>query len=253
MTELKINSATVYHCDANWIWSPKSMPDRHLWTVISGEGQLQTSDETIRLLRGKSLLFKPGASCEANCKRSNPISVISIHFNAYDLGQKPFLNEIEDPALFEKILQKVVRFWNSGEPERANLWLEAALDELSKNDSATPAPGPMGESQLLIDGLCEGILQNPATPWKVAKMARRLNVCKDHFARLFRKRKGMSPNEFVIDARLDFAKCLLSASSHPVERIAELCGYKSLSFLTRQFKAKTGMTPSAFRRHAGGS
>lgn len=251
MADLKVNSARVYHCDPMWNWVPMSMPDYHLWTITAGRGRLETPGESVKLVRGKSLLFRPGSSCKAMNDPGKPLSVISVHFNCHDgdLAGIQFENDVKDPSFFEKLLLRIVEGWSLGDCDGAGFWLASAIKELSPEKLRN---GPSGENERLLDALCGEIEGDPSHDWSVLKLASRMNVCLDHFIRVFRAYKGVAPNKFIIETRIDYAKCLLSASSHPVERVAELCGYRSLSFMTRQFKEKTGMTPSAFRRLSGG-
>jgi transcriptional regulator GlxA family with amidase domain len=82
----------------------------------------------------------------------------------------------------------------------------------------------------------------------MSAMARRLYCSPDHFARLFRKHAGNSPGDFVVRARIDAAMGLLRSSSHSVKRIAELLGYPDVCAFSRQFRQKTGRTPTEHRR-----
>ena len=247
---LKINSARIHHCAPDWSWSPRNMPDCNLWTVLGGNGELESGGLSCRLARGSAMLFPPGSNCEASHDPKRPLAVICVHFDCSG-DQLPGLHtEARDPQLLEKILERIQAAWSSDDVKGAATWLEAALQELLES-TAKRGVRP-GSQESAIDGICDLIATHPERKWGVPEMAERMNVCADHFSRLFRKCKGMAPNEFAIDARIDYAKSLLSSSSHPVERVAELCGYKSLSFLTRQFKAKTGQTPSAFRHRNGG-
>ncbi len=249
----RINSARVHHCATDWSWSPRSMPDFNLWTVLSGSGELKGEGLSVKLSRGTAMLFRPGSGCEASHDPQKPLSVIAVHFEfTEDERILPAMHsEARDPSMLEKLLERILAAWNADNAKHAEAWLSATLQELLEGAERLKTPSSGYEQA--IDALCGEIEDSPEHPWSVPEMAERLKVCSDHFGRLFRKRKGMAPHEFALEARLDYAKSLLSSSSHSVERVAELSGYKSLSFLTRQFKAKTGLTPSAFRRGSGGS
>jgi transcriptional regulator GlxA family with amidase domain len=49
------------------------------------------------------------------------------------------------------------------------------------------------------------------------------------------------------DLRMNLASSLLEQSELPVERIAELVGFRSRSAFTRTFESVTGKSPHAFR------
>jgi AraC-like DNA-binding protein len=68
-----------------------------------------------------------------------------------------------------------------------------------------------------------------------------------HFSRLFKARTGLSPRQYIISARLDKAKSLLTETDYTVNEIAEVCGFHNASHLGSTFSKHFGMTPSQFR------
>lgn len=58
---------------------------------------------------------------------------------------------------------------------------------------------------------------------------------------------GVTITSDLAESRVNQAKRLLTASSLPLHKIAEQCGYHSEFHLMRQFKEQTGMTPSEYR------
>lgn len=62
---------------------------------------------------------------------------------------------------------------------------------------------------------------------------------------------GMSLKNYLIDLRLKKAGELLKYSNKSMSEIAELCGYQSSIFFSRQFKQKMGVTPLHFRNYSG--
>ncbi len=65
---------------------------------------------------------------------------------------------------------------------------------------------------------------------------------------LFQRHLNISPINYIINRRLEYASQLLKISNMPLKEIAERCGYKSESFLSRSFKKKFGVTPASCRR-----
>jgi AraC family transcriptional regulator of arabinose operon len=59
---------------------------------------------------------------------------------------------------------------------------------------------------------------------------------------------GVTPGEYLIRLRMAEAKALLTGSSQSVTRIAELLGYRDIYTFSRQVKARTGRSPTAFRQ-----
>jgi AraC family transcriptional regulator len=60
---------------------------------------------------------------------------------------------------------------------------------------------------------------------------------------------GVSPHRYVLAARLDLARKLLTQTTFPISRIAEECGFSSQSHLTASFRAAHSTTPAQYRAH----
>lgn len=73
------------------------------------------------------------------------------------------------------------------------------------------------------------------------------NMSKFHFLKVFREITGFSPIEYRGRIRLEHAKELLKNTALPVSEIARLTGFSSGAYFCEAFKAKEGVTPSAFR------
>lgn len=82
--------------------------------------------------------------------------------------------------------------------------------------------------------------------WTVDEICKHLFVSK---ATLYRELKKVELTflEILTNERLDAAKRLLTKSNVSIERIAYECGFQSLSYFGKKFRARFGITPSQFR------
>jgi AraC-like DNA-binding protein len=78
-------------------------------------------------------------------------------------------------------------------------------------------------------------------------MSEQYNVSKFHFLKEFKKFIGLTPNEYLIRARINYAKELLKYSGRSVADIAESAGINNASHFINLFKARTGVSPLAYR------
>lgn len=91
------------------------------------------------------------------------------------------------------------------------------------------------------------IYSTPSSELSVKEMAKRLNISTAHFQRLYKAAFGISSYEDVIKARIALAEYYLRTTDINIGNIAFLCGYESCEHFMRQFKQKTGCTPSQYR------
>ncbi len=66
---------------------------------------------------------------------------------------------------------------------------------------------------------------------------------------VFKKQMGKSPNEYIIDLRLQLAKSLLDNTNMSIRQISESIGYNDQYFFSRLFKKHLGISPQNYRKN----
>lgn len=90
-------------------------------------------------------------------------------------------------------------------------------------------------------------------PWTLQAMADRVHLSPSRFGRLYREFFDANPVDDLIRMRIAKAEYYLCMTNMPVGGVAEVCGFSDVYYFSRQFKNKTGETPSAYRLlHGGG-
>ena len=77
-------------------------------------------------------------------------------------------------------------------------------------------------------------------------LARQANISEVYFRQLFLKQYGITPRQYIINARIAKAKQLLSSGNKKISAVAEECGFVSVYHFSRCFKDKCGMTPTEY-------
>jgi AraC-like DNA-binding protein len=94
-----------------------------------------------------------------------------------------------------------------------------------------------------IKKLEEDFNQNDIT---VSSLASLSGVSEAYFRRLFNEKFGISPREFIIQKRIDYAKKLLKSGQFSVGEISLLCGYAEQCHFSREFYKRVGVSPKDF-------
>lgn len=68
--------------------------------------------------------------------------------------------------------------------------------------------------------------------------------------KIFKSMTGQSFTEYLIDFRLNAAASALSLTTDRIIDIAFSCGFENLSYFSRAFLGKFGVTPSEYRKQA---
>jgi AraC-like DNA-binding protein len=97
--------------------------------------------------------------------------------------------------------------------------------------------------------LLETIEAQPYAPWSVAQMAKTCHLSPDHFSRSFHALLIVTPQRYLIEARMRAAAAeLINDRKQPIKRIAETAGYANVHSFSRAFKAVFNSSPAAYRQ-----
>lgn len=80
-------------------------------------------------------------------------------------------------------------------------------------------------------------------------IARKMQMTDSHLSRIFKKNTGTNFSEYLSDRKLEeAAKLLLQDNKLKVAEIADTLGYGNPTYFLSRFKAKYGVSPSAYRK-----
>jgi len=81
----------------------------------------------------------------------------------------------------------------------------------------------------------------------LAEIAAVADLSQYHFARAFRKSTGLTPQQYLMQQRIESAKDLLTQADLPLVEISLRTGFKNQSHFTTLFRKFTNFTPKAWR------
>jgi AraC-like DNA-binding protein len=85
----------------------------------------------------------------------------------------------------------------------------------------------------------------------ISEAAKKLGLSRARLFELFRRGTGMTPNDFLLRARIERARELLATTGMNVTKIAFETGFGSSQYFSTVFRKYTGQTPVAFRQAHG--
>lgn len=92
------------------------------------------------------------------------------------------------------------------------------------------------------------LMMNSITrPLSISQVAQGCSLSRSHFSRAFKKNTGYSPQDWLLQAKIERSKQLLE-SGMPITQVSLECGFADQSHFTRTFTRKTGQSPMAWRR-----
>jgi len=140
-------------------------------------------------------------------------------------------------------------FWLRGQ------WLEAVVADDERVGTIVKFPGTLQAVPSMESGLPRYKLRRVmayvdarlSCPISLDDLANVAGVSRFHFHRQFRKTVGVTPREYVLRARIERAKGLLTESDLTVGEVSGAVGFADQSHFSNIFRRLTTMTPRAFR------
>ena len=80
----------------------------------------------------------------------------------------------------------------------------------------------------------------------VDNLAKELNISRSYFSTIFRKYMGKSPQQYLVEVRLDKAAELIANYGYSVGDAAMSAGYTDIFNFSKMFKRRFGVSPSTY-------
>ncbi|MGL5649153.1 MAG: AraC family transcriptional regulator [Clostridium sp.] len=116
------------------------------------------------------------------------------------------------------------------------------IDECSQSDDVDSS-----KNKSYIDDSLIFIEKNYDKSITVSDIANHLNIDRSYFFKIFKLSLMISPQQFLIDFKLNKACDLLRKSNYSISEISELLGFSSQSYFSKLFKKNLGITPVQYR------
>ncbi len=123
------------------------------------------------------------------------------------------------------------------------------LHLLSNYTQTAPAPALSsgGLAGYRLNRVIEFIDANLENDISLADLAAVAELSSFHFSRSFRKSTGKTPQQYVMQQRLERAKLLLARPELPIVEVSLRSGFKNQSHFTSWFRKYTSFTPKLWR------
>jgi AraC family transcriptional regulator of arabinose operon len=250
--KIRLDDYTRFTPPLKWEWLRGS----NLWICLKGSGAVIAADGEYTIKGRSCFIFNEAKDYTGWSDPEDLPVIVGIHYSYIDSSgsvvpsmERPFYRSLDDLHFSMNIQQRMLHALQQTPraDAAANNWMSVLMMEIDRQDTAPQHAGISKEHVEAIDLLCTEIYENPGKDYRLNDMAARIECSRDHFTRLFRKIKQTTPQAFIVNTRIRAAKNLLRYSSFSVSHIAEIIGFNDIYYFSRQFKKKTGMSPSTYR------
>ncbi|MFA9396713.1 MAG: AraC family transcriptional regulator [Clostridiaceae bacterium] len=183
--------------------------------------------------------------------------ILWLHFdgpcskNYFDLitNNSKYIFTLKDTYYLSKRLKQIYKLFNDGTPIKEPLTSRFITDILTElllcqnNTSQYTSPPNVIEESIAF------ISEHLSDKISLDSLAANIHLSPYYFTRLFKKETGFTPHQYILSARINYAKFLLKNSNTPVKEICFITGFSNESSFCTCFKNWVNMTPNEYRNN----
>ena len=220
---------------------------------------------------GESILVSPGETMVIDFPEADetPTQCISLSLNPEFIENSlNYLNyhlpKIDETSQWNLQLDEYFLFNNKSLASATNNIMRIAMDDNSQKDimadfalkellirlmqtqARSMVEKNIAKNKSRIGFVVDYIRKNLHQKLSIDSIAKLAYVSKSNFFKMFKDELGTSPNEFILQERINRAKELL-ASQNSIKETAYQTGFSDANYFTRVFKQLVGVTPKSYQ------
>ena len=229
--------------------------------VISGKGKYRVLGKTYDLGPCQAFVIFPGVESVYQASTEDPWTYCWAGMHGYNVGE--FFsglnitpeNPIIDLRSTRELEESVEEMLEMSQMTHANELIRLGqairfMGFLEKNRKGSTVSGTERRysARAYVDYAMDFIRNNYRGTVKIGEVADQIGINRSYLSRNFKKEIGMTPQEYLIDYRLERAAELLNVSDDAIGIISARVGYTDQMAFSKSFKKKYGITPWEYRK-----
>lgn len=262
--ELYLTFCGVEQCTPGYTVGPRIRNNYHLHVVLSGKGTLSAAGKTIPLHAAQAFLLKPGEPVLYQADEQDPwrycwVSLNGVQAKRYmeaagfpdGVNAKDCYVDGNEFLLLVNRLLECTELTVFNELRRQGLameYLALMIESTARGEQARRRHDYSPD--VYVEHALDVIRYQYATV-KVSDVARSIGINRSYLTSIFKKKTGFSPQEYLLQCRLNAARDLLLNTDHSVQEVARQVGYENPLTFSKMFKNAYGVSPRNYRLQAG--
>lgn len=243
-----------HDCPSGYSFGPASREYYLIHYVISGEGIFKREGSTFSIKKDTMFIIRPYEFTYYKADDANPWTYIWIGFSG-NLA-KEFIESIgfinNGSVRTMPYLRSIFMSMKEANELKhsTEIYLVSKLYEifaylLESEGQKTN----VNNSLLYVKRAQDFIKANYSTDISIQSLANILGIDRRYFCRVFSKETGESPQNYLVNFRLQKAAQLLCQYDYSVTQAAYSCGYNDIYNFSKIFKKKYGLSPANYKRN----
>lgn len=247
-------------CEPGWRFGPYVRENYVIHVVTGGKGTFRVRDTDYELTKDRMFIIYPDEETVYCADEEDPWSYMWIGFNGREAEKitKAIGFFREEPVVELKSTDKIKEAMESildakqltiaGTLKRNSAFYSVLSSMIEQSLSASASYSDPEDRY--VSRAVDIITASYAERIKISEVADILGINRSYLSSIFKRSMQMSPQEFLINFRLEKAARLLRETEDQIGSIAASVGYTDALAFSKAFRQKYGETPSNFRNSA---
>ena len=248
-------------CMPDYCFYTEGRPGYHLHIILEGKGTLCVNGVEQKLHFGQMFVTKPGEDSWYRADSEDPWTYCWMAFDGNiakeSIEKAGFFENVNvlecniDQQRFYSLVQRLLNnaelktsavYYNTGRLlEFIGLAVESYIESEKKIHKSRDY-----QADSYVEYAVNFIRNNYATA-TISAVAKNIGIHRSYLTTIFKKKTGVSPQEFLLQCRLRRACKLLAETGNPIQEIARNIGYDNPLTFSKIFKSYYGISPREYR------
>ena len=261
----QLESITKSKYDSDWHSTLHTHPFTELFYVVDGKGEFNIQGQRFPVKPNDFVIINPQVEHTELSSPDEPLEYIVLGINGLSFSNLTPVSEGGHPFSFFNLRDEqkdILRYLNAMVQEATsqsmsyelvchNL-LEILLIKMLRHQHFDLEVGNQSKATKDISFIKHYLETYYHESIQLEDLASMTHLSRFYISHSFKKEIGMSPMEYLIDIRIKESKILLRTTNYSISQVADIVGFTTPTYFSKQFRKSTGISPTDYREQFQG-
>lgn len=261
----QLESITKSKYDSDWHSTLHTHPFTELFYVVDGKGEFNIQGQRFPVKPNDFVIINPQVEHTELSSPDEPLEYIVLGIRGLSFSNLTPVSEGGHPFSFFNLRDEqkdILRYLNAMVQEATsqqmsyelvchNL-LEILLIKILRHQHFDLEVGKQSKATKDISFIKHYLETYYHESIQLEDLASMTHLSRFYISHSFKKEIGMSPMEYLIDIRIKESKILLRTTNYSISQVADIVGFTTPTYFSKQFRKSTGISPTDYREQYQG-
>ncbi len=256
----QLDSITKSKYDSDWHSTLHTHPFTELFYVVDGKGEFIIQQQRFAVKANDFVIINPHVEHTEVSSSEDPLEYIVVGIQGLSFSNLTTQDQGDQPFSFFNLRDEqkdILRYLNVMVQEATNQamsyelvchnLLEILLIKILRHQHFELEVDSKNKTSKDIAFIKHYLKTYYRESIQLEDLASMTHLSRFYISHSFKKDVGLSPMEYLMTIRIKESKILLRTTNYSVSQIADIVGFTTPTYFSKQFRKVTGISPSDYR------